>query len=77
MNSKEMKDKGWVMWIAAAVLTITASVSGYAIARVDTLQQRISVEYVQKLDYRTDMGRIESALKSLNDKMDKVLIKEK
>ncbi len=63
----------WIMWILGVLITISAAVSGYAIARVDTVQQSLRIEYVQKSDYRADLGRIESALNCLNEKMDRVL----
>ena len=65
----------WIMWILGVLITIAASVGGYAVARVDSVQQSLQVEYVQKVDYREDMGDLKDALKSLNFKMDRVLNK--
>ena len=63
----------WIMWILGVLITIAASVGGYAVARVDGLQKTLQVEYVQKIDYREDMSDLKASLRSLNNKMDRVL----
>ena len=63
----------WVMWILGVLITIAASIGGYAVARIDTVQKSLQAEYVQKIDYRDDMTDLKRALRSLNDKMDRVL----
>jgi len=60
------------MGTISMLVLIAASVAGYSIARVDAVQQSLRIEYVQKVDYREDLGRIENALISLNNKMDKM-----
>ena len=63
----------WIMWILGVLITIAASVGGYAVARVDTVQKTLQEEYVQKVDYRVAMSDLKDSLRSLNDKMDRVL----
>jgi uncharacterized membrane protein len=63
----------WIMWILGVLITISAAASGYAIARVDTVQNKMTDGYVMKSDYRADLGRIEASLQCLNEKMDRVL----
>jgi len=63
----------WIMWILGVLITIAASVGGYAVARVDSVQQTLQAEYVMKEDYRVDISDLKDALKSLNFKMDRVL----
>jgi len=65
------------MWILGVLITIAASVGGYAVARVDGLQKTLQVEYVQKIDYREDMSDLKASLRNLNNKMDRVLGKTK
>ncbi len=66
-------DAKWILWILGALMLVVSSLSGYSVARVDSVQQDLSEKYVQKIDYRADLGRIETSLKCLNDKMDRVL----
>ena len=63
----------WIMWFLGVLITIAASVGGYAVARVDTVQKTIQEEYVQKVDYRVDISDLKESLRNLNDKMDRVL----
>ena len=67
----------WTMWILGVLITIAASVGGYAVARVDGLQKTLQVEYVQKIDYREDMSDLKESLRSLNNKMDRILNRTK
>jgi len=63
----------WIMWILGVLITIAASVGGYAVARVDTVQKSLQLEYVQKIDYREDMSDLKRTLRDINNKMDRVL----
>ena len=64
---------GNTKWIMGVLIIIASAVSGYAIARVDSIQQSLTTEYVQKADYRCDMADLKESLSKLNDKMDKLL----
>ena len=64
---------GNTKWIMGVLIIIASAVSGYAIARVDSIQQSLTTEYVQKTDYRCDMADLKESLSKLNDKMDKLL----
>ena len=70
-----MNDSKWIMWVLGVLIMIASTLSGYAIARIDTVQQNLTEKYIQKTDYRIDMERIDSGIKSLNDKMDRILRK--
>jgi hypothetical protein len=63
----------WVMWILGILITIFGALSGYAVNRVDSVQQSLRIEYVQKVDYRADIGEMKESLKCINDKMDRIL----
>jgi len=66
----------WVMWILGVLITIAASVGGYAVARVDTVQKTLQEEYVQKVDYYEDMKYLKDTLKSLGHKIDRLIMRE-
>ena len=65
----------WIMGIFVVLIGIASSVAGYAIARVDSIQQSLTTEYVQKADYRCDMADLKASLNTLNKKMDDMLKK--
>ena len=66
---------GNTKWIMGVLIIIASAVSGYAIARVDSIQQSLTTEYVQKVDYRCDISDLKASLNTLNKKMDEVLRK--
>jgi len=55
----------WIMWIIGLLVMIAMAVSGYAVNKADNA--------IQKDDYRIDQARLESSMKCLSDKLDKVL----
>lgn len=55
----------WLQWAIGILVLIAMAVSSYAVNKADNA--------VPKEDYRVDQARVESGIKCLNDKLDKVL----
>jgi len=66
-----MNDMKWIMWILGVLITIAASVGGYAVARVDGVQKSLQAEYVLKEDYREDIRDLKESVSGLSKKMDR------
>ena len=64
-----------IMWAIGILMTIAGSVAAYAIVRVDGLQGLLQREYVQKVDYRDDVSDLKDSIKSINFKLDRLLMK--
>ena len=67
----------WILSLIALFIFIATGLGGYAVARVDVVQERMTKDYVQKVDYRVNISRIEEGIKDLNKKMDKVILRTK
>ena len=67
----------WILSLIALFIFIATGLGGYAVARVDVVQERMTRDYVQKVDYRVNISRIEEGIKDLNKKMDKVILRTK
>lgn len=63
----------YFMWVIGGLVLIAIYVSSYSIARVDAVQNDLTANYVQKSDYRADIGRIDAGIQRLNEKMDRML----
>lgn len=63
----------WILSLIGLFILIAASIGGYAIARVDIVQNTLRTEYVQKEGYRVDIADLKHSLETLNKKMDRVL----
>jgi len=63
----------WILSLIALFIFIATGLGGYAVARVDMVETKLTSEYVQKKDYRSDYNRIDSGITRLNDKLDELL----
>ena len=63
----------WIMSLVALFILIATGLGGYAVARVDVIQEKLTEDYLLKKDYRADVWRIEKGIIRLNDKMDEML----
>ena len=63
----------WIMSLVALFILIATGLGGYAVARVDVVETKLTSEYVQKKDYRSDYNRIDSGITRLNDKLDELI----
>jgi len=64
----------WILSLIALFIFIATGLGGYAVARVDIVQERMTKDYVQMVNHRSDISRIESGIARLDVKMDKVLM---
>ena len=64
----------WIMSLVALFILIATGLGGYAIARVDVVETKLTSDYVQKKDYRNDYNRINSGIIRLNDKLDRLIL---
>ena len=60
----------WIFSLIALFILIATGLGGYAVARVDMVENKLTADYVQKKDYRKDILRVEAGITRLNDKMD-------
>ena len=60
----------WIFSLIALFILIATGLGGYAVARVDMVENKLTADYVQKKDYRRDILRVEAGITRLNDKMD-------
>ena len=60
----------WIFSLIALFILIATGLGGYAVARVDMVENKLTADYVQKKDYRRDISRVEAGITRLNDKMD-------
>ena len=60
----------WIFSLVALFILIATGLGGYAVARVDMVENKLTADYVQKKDYRRDILRVEAGITRLNDKMD-------
>ena len=60
----------WIFSLIALFILIATGLGGYAVARVDMVENKLTADYVQKKDYRRDICRVEAGITRLNDKMD-------
>ena len=65
----------WVLSLIGLFILIATGMGGYAVARVDAVQDNLRSDYVQKEDYRCDIADLKHSLEILNKKMDRVLVK--
>jgi len=63
----------WILSLVGLFILIATGLGGYAVARVDTVQESLRIDYVQKIDHASDMAEIRHSLERLNIKMDKIL----
>ena len=63
----------WILSLIALFIFIATGLGGYAVARVDVIQEKLTGDYLLKKDYRADVWRIENGITRLNDKMDEML----
>jgi len=63
----------WILSLIALFIFIATGLGGYAVARVDVVETKLTSEYVQKKDYRSDYNRIDSGITRLNDKLDELI----
>ena len=63
----------WILSLIALFIFIATGLGGYAVARVDVIQEKLTEDYLLKKDYRADVWRIENGITRLNDKMDEML----
>jgi uncharacterized membrane protein len=63
----------WILSLIALFIFIATGLGGYAVARVDVVEAKLTSEYVQKKDYRSDYNRIDSGITRLNDKLDELI----
>ena len=63
----------WILSLIALFILIATGIGGYAVARVDVIQEKLTEDYLLKKDYRADVWRIENGITRLNDKMDEML----
>ena len=63
----------WILSLIALFILIATGMGGYAVARIDIIQEKLTEDYLLKKDYRTDVWRIENGITRLNDKMDEML----
>ena len=63
----------WILSLIALFIFIATGLGGYAVARVDMVETKLTSEYVQKKDYRSDYNRIDSGITRLNDKLDELI----
>lgn len=62
----------WILSLIALFIMVATGLGGYAVARVDSVQDCLRTEYVQKGDYMGDMTDIKHSLERLNTKMDRL-----
>ena len=55
----------WLQWVLGILITISLGISSYAITKADRA--------VQKEDYRIDVQRIETELRCINVKLDRII----
>ena len=60
----------FILSLIALFILIATGLGGYAVARVDIVENKLTADYVQKKDYRRDILRVEAGITRLNDKMD-------
>ena len=60
----------FILSLIALFILIATGLGGYAVARVDMVENKLTADYVQKKDYRRDILRVEAGITRLNDKMD-------
>ena len=60
----------FILSLIALFILIATGLGGYAVARVDMVENKLTADYVQKKDYRRDISRVEAGITRLNDKMD-------
>jgi len=63
----------WILSLIALFIFIATGLGGYAVARIDVVETKLTSDYVQKKDYRADYDRINAGITRLNDKMDEML----
>ena len=59
-----------ILSLIGLFILIATGLGGYAVARVDVCEDKMTREYVQKTDYLPDVCRVEAGITRLNDKMD-------
>lgn len=75
MASEEKHGNGsrpWITWVITILVGIAIAATGYAVSRVDKLQDNIQKEYVQKEDYHKDFRLLCERLSSLDGKLDSI-----
>ena len=63
----------FILSLIGLFILIATGLGGYAVARVDSCQEKMTIFYVQKVDYQSNINRIEQGIVRLNDKMDEII----
>jgi len=64
-----------LLWAIGIFVVIAMSATGYSLVKIDTTNESLRTDYVQKEDYRRDITELKDAIKELGYKMDRVLEK--
>ena len=62
-----------LLWAIGIFVVIAMSATGYSLVKIDTTNESLRTDYVQKEDYRRDITELKDAIKELGYKMDRVL----